>query len=188
MDYAQVEDGAFATTPILTTTATVTRSADVASMPTTNWHSIGPVTLFAHAKNVQCTLNNKTIVSLGSTASIPSVPGYCILARSTTNLYTSFSSVLKNGSTSSLPTNRFTNANFINSKLAVSYSPSSFGFCGSDSSSATIANYEDFSYMQQPSTLFFYDIGAAGITKCLTRVTYFPKALSESALVEMTRI
>ncbi len=33
MDYAQVEDGAFATTPILTTTATVTRSADVANVP-----------------------------------------------------------------------------------------------------------------------------------------------------------
>jgi hypothetical protein len=32
MDYAQVEDGAFATTPILTTTATVTRSADTAQL------------------------------------------------------------------------------------------------------------------------------------------------------------
>jgi len=37
MDYAQVEDGAFATTPILTTTATVTRSADVASMSGNNF-------------------------------------------------------------------------------------------------------------------------------------------------------
>jgi hypothetical protein len=35
MDYAQVEDGAFATTPILTTTASATRSADVATcLPT----------------------------------------------------------------------------------------------------------------------------------------------------------
>ena len=32
MDYGQVEDGLFATTPILTTTATATRSADVATM------------------------------------------------------------------------------------------------------------------------------------------------------------
>jgi len=32
MDYGQVEDGAFATTPILTTTATATRSADVATI------------------------------------------------------------------------------------------------------------------------------------------------------------
>jgi hypothetical protein len=34
MDYGQVEDGAFATSPILTTSASVTRSADVASMST----------------------------------------------------------------------------------------------------------------------------------------------------------
>lgn len=39
MDYAQVEDGAFATTPILTTTATVTRSADTASITGANFNS-----------------------------------------------------------------------------------------------------------------------------------------------------
>jgi hypothetical protein len=32
MDYGQIEDGAFATTPILTSTATATRSADVATI------------------------------------------------------------------------------------------------------------------------------------------------------------
>lgn len=37
MDYAQVEDGAFATSPILTTTASVTRSADNASMSGQNF-------------------------------------------------------------------------------------------------------------------------------------------------------
>jgi hypothetical protein len=39
MDYAQVEDGAFATTPILTTTATVTRSADFANIGGVNYTS-----------------------------------------------------------------------------------------------------------------------------------------------------
>ena len=36
MDYAQVEDGAFATSPILTTTASVTRSADVPTISLNN--------------------------------------------------------------------------------------------------------------------------------------------------------
>jgi hypothetical protein len=39
MDYAQVEDGAFATTPILTTTATVTRAVDAASISGVNFDS-----------------------------------------------------------------------------------------------------------------------------------------------------
>jgi hypothetical protein len=37
MDYGQVEDGLFATSPILTTTASVTRSADVATMSDSNF-------------------------------------------------------------------------------------------------------------------------------------------------------
>jgi hypothetical protein len=37
MDFGQVEDGAFATSPIMTTTATVTRSADAASMTGNNF-------------------------------------------------------------------------------------------------------------------------------------------------------
>lgn len=37
MDYGQIEDGAFATTPILTTTATVTRSVDSATVPSKTW-------------------------------------------------------------------------------------------------------------------------------------------------------
>jgi len=53
MDYAQVEDGAFATTPILTTTATVTRSADFASMLGENflsWYQFDKGMLFVDAK------------------------------------------------------------------------------------------------------------------------------------------
>jgi hypothetical protein len=37
MDYGQVEDGLFATSPILTTAATATRAVDSASMSTNNW-------------------------------------------------------------------------------------------------------------------------------------------------------
>jgi hypothetical protein len=55
MDYGQVEDGAFATTPILTTTATATRSADFANIRGTNfnsWFNAGKGSLFAHFKSL----------------------------------------------------------------------------------------------------------------------------------------
>jgi hypothetical protein len=39
MDFGQVEDGAFVTSPIMTTTATVTRAVDVASMSGANFNS-----------------------------------------------------------------------------------------------------------------------------------------------------
>jgi hypothetical protein len=39
MDYGQIEDGAFATSPILTTTASVTRAADLATMSGQNFFS-----------------------------------------------------------------------------------------------------------------------------------------------------
>jgi hypothetical protein len=50
MDYGQVEDGAFATSPILTTSASVTRSADFATMPTAQqptWFDPGYGTIYA---------------------------------------------------------------------------------------------------------------------------------------------
>ena len=53
MDYAQVEDGAFATTPILTTTATVTRSGDVATMGGQlfrDWHRPDEGTVYTEIK------------------------------------------------------------------------------------------------------------------------------------------
>jgi hypothetical protein len=53
MDYAQVEDGAFVTTPILTTAATVVRSADVASMTGQNfvgWYQNGIGTVFTESQ------------------------------------------------------------------------------------------------------------------------------------------
>jgi hypothetical protein len=52
MDYAQVEDGAFSTTPILTTTTTVTRAADVATINSAyfnNWFRPDQGTLFSKA-------------------------------------------------------------------------------------------------------------------------------------------
>lgn len=46
MDYAQVEDGAFATSPVLTTTAAGTRAADVATVPlSSTWYNQGSQTV-----------------------------------------------------------------------------------------------------------------------------------------------
>ena len=64
MDYGQVEDGAFVTTPILTTTATATRSADVAdilNVANTSWFNQDQGSIYAAA------------ISLGSTALIPHI-------------------------------------------------------------------------------------------------------------------
>jgi hypothetical protein len=55
MDYGQVEDGAFATSPILTTTASVTRSGDVATMSGNNfdgWYRQTGGTLFVEMKRL----------------------------------------------------------------------------------------------------------------------------------------
>jgi hypothetical protein len=69
MDYAQVEDGAFATTPILTTTATVTRSADVASVAL---NTLAPVNYRAVSYYVEFTkdtsTNNTDLFAVGGTS------------------------------------------------------------------------------------------------------------------------
>ena len=69
MDYAQVEDGAFATTPILTTTATVTRSADVGSV---SLNALVPTNYKAVSYYVEFTkdtsTNNSDLFAVGGTA------------------------------------------------------------------------------------------------------------------------
>jgi hypothetical protein len=67
MDFGQVEDGAFATTPVLTTTATATRSADFATMPTAQqptWFDPGYGTIYA-AGAIRPTADGLPLVGLG---------------------------------------------------------------------------------------------------------------------------
>lgn len=66
IDYGQVEDGAFATSPILTTTTSVTRAADNASMTGTNfssWYRIDEGTLYAEYARLSSGIQNTSVFS-----------------------------------------------------------------------------------------------------------------------------
>lgn len=64
LDYGQIEDGAFATTPILTTTATATRAVDAATMlgtSFTQWFSQNSSTIYAQFKVLSAASSAPTI-------------------------------------------------------------------------------------------------------------------------------
>jgi hypothetical protein len=65
MDYAQVEDGAFATSPILTTTATATRSRDALTIPSASWVSLNSAIWYSELFSNMIVSTSPCVVSQG---------------------------------------------------------------------------------------------------------------------------
>jgi hypothetical protein len=185
MDYAQVEDGAFATTPILTTTATVVRSADSASVEGSNFLSFydqAEETFFIDTKLLEGQPSSTTRGVLGITDS------ETVNARRKTILYNTFATI---GSLNNLqfifPSAGFdTNSN----KFAIRFSRSSMAQCkNSEIVSEAFGNTQT---SQGASSLNFGAQSLAGTaiigySKTIKKLAFYPKALIDIQMQEITK-
>jgi hypothetical protein len=184
---AQAEAGAFPTSYIPTTTATVTRSADVASISGSNfssWYRQDEGTLFAEATSNQShggTNQFPRIASLsdGTTATRIDLV-YRVLSTYTDAGY---SVVDSNVSQASFDTNRQSNG----TRLSVGYQINNFAFAqagsilsGATDNSGTVPVVNQLSIGRRSGT----DLLLTGTIK---RLTYWPTRLSNSTLQAVTQ-
>ena len=173
MDFAQIEDGAFATSPILTTSATVTRSADVAS--------IGKIYLDSFIN-----LNAGTLFATIS-ISRPNINSYIATLFYDNSNYIAL--LFGNAGTA----RRFNIAlNGVNNNLdtvGVSTSPTIYKFAGSykkgfavlSSNGVTSSIGTSINNLPTPIRL---DIGgefSSILNGCISRLVYFPKEIAAEA-------
>jgi hypothetical protein len=177
MDYGQVEDGAFATSPILTTTASVTRAVDSASLTGQNFAGVFPyktgsvyyefTPLNAHLDSLVLAVTNS--INEGITLRYNQV-GYCRL------LYKALGTPLVHLSPPLLST----------VKQAGSWSPQYFCFSINGQTASTAFNAGDS--LQDLRGIWFGSVVAVyNNTKFIKRVVLYPKQLSENAIQELTK-
>jgi hypothetical protein len=178
MDFGQVEDGAFVTSPIMTTTATVTRSADVASMSGANfdsWYLQGKGTLTGTFFDTPST---GIYFSISTGAVANNIKVYKQSATSTRVDVTTAGTLNYNIATSSIP-----NPNSFNSCC--------FGFINYNSflSVSGQTSFTETALRSRiiPANLAIFRIGAdaTGVSTTTTyikRVFYNPQRLADNAL------
>jgi len=173
---AQLEAGAFPTSYIPTTTATATRSADVASIAGTafsSWYRQDEGTMFVNAINLAAsttlyalsdgTTNNRIQADAGTNSRI---------ARLTTG-----------GTTQASNSIAYTFG--AQQQFALSYVLNSINFAnagtlGTEDTSATIPTVDQLRIGANPT-------GASALNSTIRRFTYWPTRLANSTLQEMTR-
>ena len=184
MDFAQVEDGTFATSPIMTTTATVTRAVDNATMPAKIWIDFNKGTFFTSAEEIGRTTGNATALAL--TWSFID-----IFIDRTGNAGNRFRPTIS-GAVGFLFDN---NANFNTLfpqkyKIAMSYnnsgaSVSIFGNNRLGVAGVSSGNYSySFGEISNPATTLVIQ---SGRTRYISRITYFPTKLTDTVVQDLSR-
>jgi len=173
---AQVEAGAFATSYIPTVAATVTRSADIATMSGTNfssWYNQSEGTIFASVDTVAPTGSPVLSFQDGAGAATN---------RQQMNIYSSFSAtVVSNVTQSNIGTNTNTSP-----KLVYAYKANDFAACANGAAVATDTSGT------VPTTLAYATLGkwdfgsAASLNGHLRAITYYPQRLPNATLQALT--
>ena len=180
---AQLEAGAFPTSYIPTTTSTVTRSADVASITGSNfssWYRQDEGTVFADAKNYPHPVTGKALVPLAFSDN--TYNNRITLAGSTGNNQFNFDAV------SAGFFQRAILGNFVSSGLKASGGYKSTGSAGSLDGAATVTSNTP----NIPSVIGRLDIGQPhdgnnALNGCISRLTYWPVRLGNNVLQQITQ-
>ena len=176
MDYAQVEDGAFATTPILTTTATVTRSGDVATMGGQlfrDWHRPDEGTVYTEIKPYVLGAANGVTINNNTTSN---------RIRVTVNS-TSDQSLITTGGTAQATLNGGTPVANTVTKLATAYRINDFALSlnGGNVATDTGGTVPAVTQIQ-----FGSETTTVGNTT-ISRAVFHPKRLNDVVLQELTK-
>ena len=180
---AQLEIGAFRTSYIPTTTAAVTRSADVASIAGSafsSWYRQDEGTVFADAKNYPHPVTGEALVPLAFSDN--TYNNRIALAGSTGNNQFNFD-VVSAGSFQ-----RTILGNFVSSGLKASGGYKSTGSAGSLNGAATVTSNTP----NIPSVIGRLDIGQPhdgnnALNGCISRLTYWPVRLGNNVLQQITQ-
>jgi hypothetical protein len=173
---AQLETGAFATSYIPTTTATVTRAADVASITGSNfssWYQGNTGTLFFEGAN-PASSTTAFAVSDGSTNNR-------LQMDSGTN--TRVARVVSGGTTQA--NNSLTYTFGVSQKFGMSYTTDAINFAnagvlGTEDTSATIPTVDQLRIGANPT-------GANPLNNTIKRLTYWPTRLNNTTLQQLTQ-
>ena len=183
---AQLEAGAFPTSYIPTTTATVTRSADLASMTGTNfssWYNSSEGTLYANAKSTTNSVLPTGIASLNNSSS-PTTNRVDLRYYQSGNSQTFFNGV--NGGGSSLP--RTSGFSLTNPKFAVSYATQNINFCVNSSLISSRTSAFVPSPLINTLRIGTFDSGVNFyLNGTISRLTYYPRRLKDNQFQYLTQ-
>jgi hypothetical protein len=191
MDYAQVEDGAFATTPILTTTATVTRSADTASVFGQNFVSFFNANQGVFYVEAEPKKENQV-------AAVVTVQLNAAANNNAHNIFKVDSAGNAAGkrwqATTFLPGNVFqaaiTSSSDIAtefSKLAYSYQRQNFAFAANGTLIGSNAGLNTGNIVLPNQMSIGCRVSSFQLNGTIKKITYGPKSLTPDALVELTK-
>ena len=187
---AQLEAGAFPTSYIPTTASTVTRSADLASMTGTNfssWYNSSEGTLYANAKSNANTLNNQiTGIAAINNSSSPLTNRVDLRYHQSGGSQTNCNGV-GGGGFSIARTSGFS---LTNPKFAVSYAPQNVNFCVNSSLISSVV-VKAAAFVPSPLVdrllIGTFDSGITRqINGTISRLTYYPLALTDEQLINLT--
>jgi hypothetical protein len=173
MDYGQVEDGAFATSPILTTTASVTRSADAATMSGSNFFG-------------WCDQSKGTAVS-----SFQSFGGYITSGRIGLHfvvLGSQISPFIQNSTTLRIPSSSVIDLivpTTINAPITIAYSYQNNNFSGYATNSTIKQSFNGTVPIVTTVAIGSFNGSSNFINGTIKRLVYFPKVCTPDALVPL---
>jgi hypothetical protein len=175
---AQIEAGAFATSYIPTVAATVTRSADIATMTGTNfssWYNQSEGTIVASVLNGTPAGTSNAVLSFQDGAGSSN-------NRNQMSGYTAFTATVVGGAVqSNMGTNTSASANLAYAYKANDFAASANGATPTTDTSGTV-----------PSTLAYATIGrfdfgsAVSFNGCIRSITYYPTRLPNEQLQALT--
>jgi hypothetical protein len=174
---AQLEAGAFPTSYIATTSATVTRNADEASMTGTNfssWYRADEGTLFGDFKSSVVPSSGNSVVSIGSSAT-NAFGIYSLSAYQLRNIRDGASNVLLDAGSASL----------LQRKVAAAIKTNDFAL--SLDSGATVSDTDALLQSSANTTMYLGSFG--GIDKyngTIKKIAYYPVRLSNANLQALT--
>jgi hypothetical protein len=178
----------FETSYIPTSGSTVTRSVDNASMTGTNfssWYNSIEGTLYANAKSNANTLNNQiTGIAALNNSSSPTTYRVDLRYYQGGNSYTFFNGVGGGGSSIA----RTSGFSLTNPKFIVSYASQNVNFCVNSSLISSRASAFIPSPLVNTLRIGTFDSGTSFyLNGTISRLTYYPKALSPSQLQYLTQ-
>jgi len=193
MDYAQVEDGAFATTPILTTTATVTRAVDAVSVSTyTNkyWMNQEQGSIFTEFTFGVVPDTNSSLIAFsidnGSNNwfRISREDGGGSYNRLNVAYRTTIAGSINQSIAGTLGSIDLAVGN-VPVKIAINMQPNNYLFYQSNEIGSLLTS------LKTPNTVLTKETATLSFSASLNgwykRFVYFPKTLTENALQELTR-
>ncbi len=179
----QVEAGAFPTSYIPTTASTVTRSADTATMTGTNfssWYNSTEGTLYANLRAAPFPTNSFSRFFSLNDGTVNNV--LSVYARGANN---GFDVVRSVGTTQQFFTGASVSSVYNSNKVALGFNQSSFSISANGSS---LTNYKTLSSSLSVNRLLIFSEWYGGTTSgTISRLTYYPKRLSDAQLQYLTQ-